>query len=154
MVSPVISPGLCAIGFKCNSRRGGLIGLIPQHYQNCFHNTDQIIAQQGPLTAWYTQLSPPGGFHIYLLRGEMVEICRLYKTGPYTAHLKASELKIYIYIQEYTEWLMCWSVVCQNCISDCIGQSEKWINQEPKTQPRTRTGLDPGFIWSTDPESV
>lgn len=61
----------------------GLIGLIPEHYQNCFHNSDQIIAQQGPLTAGHTQLSPLGGFHIYSLRGD-----NLYETSLYTDQLK------------------------------------------------------------------
>lgn len=74
VVSPVISPGPCAVGFKWNNRQGSLIGLIPRHYQNCFHNTDQIIAQQGPLTAPYAQADPLGRVCIYLWREETVDV--------------------------------------------------------------------------------
>lgn len=80
VVSPVIRPGLCAIGFKWNNRQGGLIGLIPRHYQNCFHNTDQIIAQRGPLTAPYTQAGPLGRDCIYLSRKETVEVHHFHKS--------------------------------------------------------------------------
>lgn len=74
VVSPVISPVLCAIGFKWNNRQGSFIGLIPWHYQNCFHNTDQIIAQRGPLTAPYRRADPLGRVGIYLSREETVYI--------------------------------------------------------------------------------